>query len=445
MGLGAAIGGWLVPALTAILPDAFAGAIPEIASGLGSGLVGAGGGAALSGITGGNPLTGALTGGLTGGAIGGLGGEIGNLTGLGLTGGDVLAGLGAGALGSAITGGNPLTGAAEGGAGGLVSGLLSTPSASTAGTTTPTPVSGAGSGAAGIAAPAATTIDPLATGTFGDQGAIGTAGPPGASSLGTGGATTDPFASLGSAAGAAGAADIPASSSSGGISNFFSNLFGDSSPTTVAPNISNSTTTLDAAGTPTNLALPDTSIPSSSSGGALSNIGGGVLNFAKSNPGLLLAGGGLALDAALQPKLPSISSSTGALENTANQLSTQGTQLQQYLQTGTLPPGVQAGLNEAAQQAKATITSKYAAMGGGAEASSAAQQDLANVDVVTQTQGANLALQLLQEGVSEDQISAQLYQSILTSSLQQDQQLGNAITAFGAAMVPRTVTTVGAT
>ena len=178
-------------------------------------------------------------------------------------------------------------------------------------------------------------------------------------------------------------------------------------------------------------------------GGFLSNIfcggSGGI------SPGLLLGAGGLGLEALMQPSTPSVASSVGPISSTASALGTQGTQLASYLQTGTLPPGVQQGITQAADAAKAQIRSRYAAMGGGAETSSAAVQDMANVDTVAATQGAQIAEQLLSQGVNESQISAQLYSELLNLTLQQDAQLGNAIGSFASAMVPRTVTTVPAT
>ena len=160
---------------------------------------------------------------------------------------------------------------------------------------------------------------------------------------------------------------------------------------------------------------------------SLSNLG----KAAGSNLGTLISAGGLGYSALTQPKIPSITSAEGAISNTAGQLSTQATQLESYLSTGTLPPGVQASLNSAADSAKAAIRSRYAAMG--SSGSSAEQQDLANVDTTVVSQGANIALQLLNQGVSESQLSAQLYSTILNTALQQNQNLSTAIGNFASA------------
>jgi hypothetical protein len=121
----AGIGGAVATGLGAVGLDAgLAGTIGGIA---GPAIFGAGTGAGLSALTGGNPLTGAITGGLSGGLIGGLGGAGGALTsalGGSQTAADALLGAGAGTVGSLATHQNPLTGALEGGVGGALTGAL---------------------------------------------------------------------------------------------------------------------------------------------------------------------------------------------------------------------------------------------------------------------------------------------------------------------------------
>ena len=126
----------------------------------------------------------------------------------------------------------------------------------------------------------------------------------------------------------------------------------------------------------------------------------------------------------------------------------QGQQLQGYYRSGTLPPGQAEALNTAAASRKAAIRSQYAAIG--QTGSSAEAQDLANVDSTEAATRANLGLQLLQQGVSEQMsginatgLDAQLYQQLQNTALQQDQELGNAIGAFGASLVPRTTVNIG--
>jgi hypothetical protein len=66
--------------------------------------------------------------------------------------------------------------------------------------------------------------------------------------------------------------------------------------------------------------------------------------------------------------------------------------------------------------------------------SSAEAQDLANAQQVAQTQGTSIAMNLLNTGIQESQLSSQLYTQIMNEALQQDQQLGSAIGSFASAL-----------
>ena len=208
------------------------------------------------------------------------------------------------------------------------------------------------------------------------------------------------------------------------------------------------TATVPAAATPgtpgSSLTIDDAGLqPSASDHSFLSGIEN-YLSQPKNLVPLAIGGAGLGLSALLQPKFPSVSSEIGPLESQASQLNQQGQTLQSYLQTGTLPPGVQAGINQATQQAQAAITSKYAALGGGAENSSAAIEDRQNVALTAEQEGTNIALSLLQQGISETQLAEGIYTQLLNSTLASDQQLGAAIGNFASAAVPRTVVTTTA-
>lgn len=122
------------------------------------------------------------------------------------------------------------------------------------------------------------------------------------------------------------------------------------------------------------------------------------------------------------------------LQADAARLSGQGADLQSYFRSGTLPPGLAAGLKQATEAAKASIRSMYASSG--ESGSSAEQQDLAAVDERASAQGAQTALNLLQQGVSETGMADQLYLELMGQALQQDQQLGSAIASFSAGLVP---------
>lgn len=123
---------------------------------------------------------------------------------------------------------------------------------------------------------------------------------------------------------------------------------------------------------------------------------------------------------------------TNALNSEATQLQAQGQQTANYLSTGTLPPGVQSALTSASDSAKAAIRSKYASLGD--SGGSAEVQDLANVDALMAGQGANIAMQLYQQGVSEEQTAAQLQEGLLNNTIQQDAQFTQALGTFAAAL-----------
>jgi hypothetical protein len=122
------------------------------------------------------------------------------------------------------------------------------------------------------------------------------------------------------------------------------------------------------------------------------------------------------------------------LQADANQLNASAKQLENYLSTGTLPPGLQAGITQASASAKAAIRSQYAAIGN--SGSSAEAQDLAAVDSRADTQGSQIALSLLQQGVSQQGMADQLYMDLMNTALSQDQALGNAIGTFASSLVP---------
>jgi hypothetical protein len=157
--------------------------------------------------------------------------------------------------------------------------------------------------------------------------------------------------------------------------------------------------------------------------GNWSNLGSDLLGSAEKNPlGVLTTVGVLGYDLLKgNQTLPN----QGALQSEAAQLAAQGTALQQYLQNGTLPPGVGQAIESAAASAKAQIKSEYAARGD--SGSSAEAQDLAAVDQAAAGQGATIATQLLSEGVQETQLSSQIYGELLNLAVSQNAQLGSAI------------------
>ena len=147
-------------------------------------------------------------------------------------------------------------------------------------------------------------------------------------------------------------------------------------------------------------------------------IGSSILSGVKSYGPLALGAAGLLSSLSEADKKPAYQSQ---VNQQADQLSAQGQQLETYLQNGTLPPGVSAGLQSAHDSAAATIRSQYAARG--QSGSSAEAQDLANLSATTVSQGAQIATNLLQQGVSESEFSAQLYSQLMQTSIQQNAAL----------------------
>lgn len=342
-----------------------------------------------------------------------------------LSGGEALAGqeaLGAVGIGQGntafnnalgITGDNPLgTGLPDIGNG--ISNLFGS-SSSTPGAATTSAGAVNGANAGGAVASGSPLSSAPAGGAAGS--AAGAAAPAGVA--GTGGDVTlnDPASSFSSAANAAGGSSPGTQGLTAADSNFLGN----------AQN-SAATTNVSAPGS-----VGSSSLASAGAAAAAPQSWGQKAISALTSPSSLIAGGGLALDAAKQAGLVgnNVPKGQNQVENIAAQENQQGQQLQGYLQSGTLPPGLQQTLNQATEAAKASIRSKYAASG--SSGSSAEQQELAAVDSNAQGQGSQLALQLLNTGINETGMASQLYQQLMNNSISQDNQLGSSIANFASA------------
>lgn len=361
--------------------------LPEIA-GLGAAEVGGAlggfsalGGGEIAGLTAGEVLgggAGALLGG--GEALAGGLGEV-----LGAGAGDIAGGIGGG------VGGVGAAGPATIGAGADVAGAISPV---TAGTSVAGPV------AAAPSLPASIAYSPTAIGDL-------TAGTTAGATPGAAGAT--------GAVGATGSA-TPGLDLTGAD---FSNTIGESTDVTTGA-AAKSGSGIDRA---------------------ISSLTGGNLN--KSDLGTILSGGGLLMNVlGGQKKLPGeaqINRAAGNLEATAAGQAALGTQLESFLQSGKLPPGLQTGLRSATEAAKTTIRSQYAQRG--MSGSSAEAQDMQNAEDRAVAAGQQVALQLLQQGASmvgqaanTEGMAAQLYQAILADALNRDHDLGSAIGSFSSAL-----------
>ncbi len=115
----------------------------------------------------------------------------------------------------------------------------------------------------------------------------------------------------------------------------------------------------------------------------------------------------------------------------AEQQSQMGSQYASYLQNGTLPPGAQAGLDEASASAKAAVRSKYAQMG--MSGSTSELSELNQIDQRMKAQSFQYASQLLNSGVQMSGLSGNLYRYLLSAQQADDEQLSNAIANFAGA------------
>lgn len=212
--------------------------------------------------------------------------------------------------------------------------------------------------------------------------------------------------------------NITAAANPGGLSSGESNLLNQATTASNAPIGSAELSSL--AG----------SVPAAAGGAGTASS---LLKSVTGNLGPIVTGAGLAANL-LGQKAPAVSEgqAESALGSQATQAASSGQQLQNYLPSGTLPPGAQAGIDQAKNSAKASIRSKYASMG--MSGSSSEQQELAAVDANAQAQGEQQALQLLNSGISESQLSGSLYQSILNGQLQQDQALSSSIGNFASSL-----------
>lgn len=345
-----------------------------------------------------NPLKGAEFGAISGGVGAGVAPLVGDL-GLGATATDAISGALGGAAGGLATGGNVATSALEGGLAGGISGALKPASAG------PAPSTGATS-AVSTAAPAGVSAAPAGTGNV-------TITPPGPETVTVTGEAipgSDPSLSGAIAASGVGQAGGRPPKQDGSTTG----QTGLTAPA-VTPGV-------DVSGI-------KPSVPALSTGDT-GGVGSGVNAWLKANPWAVPAAG-LGIDAIKgNQALPG----QKALESNANALNAQGRDLQGYLKSGTLPPGLQLGIKQASDAAKASIRSMYAASG--QSGSSAEQQDLAAVDERASAQGSQIALNLLQQGVSEQGMANQLYLELMGQALQQDQQLGQAIASFSSALIP---------
>lgn len=426
--LGPEVGALLGPAL---------GVGTEAATSIGEGLVGAAGGAVSSGLQGGNPLLGA--------ALGGAGGAVAPF--IGDIAGDVSGALGIG----------------SGAAGDVASSAASSDASAVASDLSTTPVNVGGVSAASVTPPLGTDLLPsdatnLASSVDASLGGTNSVGLATTAPSAITGPLPDGSASAIQNGGLPGLASAGDASTALGTSSYFPNA-----PT--ADPISNVT--------PAGSALPTGFLGTSGGGGnpELAGLSGvadptGVASVAGNTPqasmlskigsalginsigdaatkaisgagisgigkllGVGAAGAALTKDLSTGNSIPGISN-VSAL---AGQAQTQGSVLQGYLTSGTLPPAVQASVDQATKDGITAIKAKFASMGvapGSTQETSAIAQLQQNAVI----QGATLADQLLQQGISESTLAGTLYNELVGTNVKLNDQTGAAISNLASAL-----------
>ena len=181
-------------------------------------------------------------------------------------------------------------------------------------------------------------------------------------------------------------------------------------------------------------AVTPSSPANATAGGTATNNSPSVLDsLGIKNPlGAAVGAAGLGY-AALENKAPKFSPQ---LEAQAASLNANGQQLMSYLQSGSLPPGLQASLTQATSAAKAKIISNFAAQGLNTDPSqnSALASELAADDQQALISTAQIGQQLMQSGITESGLSSDLYKTLAQIDQTQTANIGKAIANFASAV-----------
>ena len=450
-GVVAAVASAVTEVATAVgIGAATAGTIGAIAA---PALVGAGVGALGSAITGGDPLKGAELGGLAGlgGGVGGVLGGAGDLGGLTAAEGGALGGAVGGLAGGAATGAKG-TGLLLDTAGGAFGGYAANGGFSGSVPTTGG-VGGGGTSAAATALPAggaadaAGATDLTATGgipaspaitsqALGLPDASAAAASPAAVSSQLGVPAGDAASSFSSGAITSNPSAPAVTGSGGGFGGGFQTATPDpgqiaaSPPALGGPAANPYSTGAGVAGGSASAA------PATTLGSFLKNPSlGGAGKLIESNPAAVVGALGLADTALKSQTVPQ----QGNLSGIAGNLNSESQQMLSYLQSGKLPPGAQQAVDAAMQANEAAIRQQYSAQG--LSGSTMETQALEAARTEATTQALNLATQLTQQGVSEAQISAELYNNLAGLQTAQNADMSKAIADFAASLAGGSGTT----
>ncbi len=169
-----------------------------------------------------------------------------------------------------------------------------------------------------------------------------------------------------------------------------------------------------------------------------SNLASGIGKSITSNPlGLALGAGGLGYSILNGQKQ---TANEKALADQAAQSGALGNQLSSYLTSGTLPPGLQAGVTSAVQNDKAAAISNAAHQGLSTDPTqnTALAAQLSAIDAQTPALTAQIGQQLLQGGQAASGLSSQTYTTLANIDQTQTQAIGKAIASMAAALSGKT-------
>ena len=120
----------------------------------------------------------------------------------------------------------------------------------------------------------------------------------------------------------------------------------------------------------------------------------------------------------------------------AQSLNSQGQQLLSYLNSGTLPAGLQASLTQATSAAKAKVISNFASQGLNTDPTqnTALAAQLNQVDQQALISTAQIGQQLMSTGLQETGISSELYKTLANIDQTQTANIGKAIANFASSI-----------
>lgn len=189
----------------------------------------------------------------------------------------------------------------------------------------------------------------------------------------------------------------------------------------------------------TGTAAPAAGGSESTFGSLLGKAGSAITANPLQSAGIGIAGAGLGMNILNGSK---DSAERKALGTSAAGLNAQGQTLMQYLQSGTLPPGLQMQVQKASDAAKARIVQNHAQNGMPTDPSqnSALAQELNNVEQQAMIETAKIGQQLLTTGINETGLADDLFAKLIGIDKAQAQSTGLAISNFAAALGGRPAT-----